>query len=49
MTTPTTRFDHSLGAMIIVRKLNGSVEEQIAAINDSELTLSARVMAGMRD
>ncbi len=28
----TTRFEHSLGAMLLVRKLNGSLEEQAAAL-----------------
>jgi hypothetical protein len=32
MTTPITRFDHSLGALILVRQLDGSIEEQIAAM-----------------
>jgi hypothetical protein len=32
ITHPTTRFDHSLGVMLVVRNLGGSVEEQIAAL-----------------
>ena len=32
LTTPITRFQHSLGAMLIVRRLGGSVKEQIAAM-----------------
>ena len=32
LTDKTTRFDHSVGAMLIVRRLGGSVEEQIAAL-----------------
>ncbi|KAJ3390368.1 hypothetical protein HDU92_000523 [Lobulomyces angularis] len=31
-TPPVTRFDHSLGAMLLVRLLHGSLEEQIAAL-----------------
>jgi uncharacterized protein len=30
--TATTRFDHSLGTMILVRKLGGQLEEQAAAL-----------------
>lgn len=32
ITSPITRFDHSLGAMILVRRLGGSVAEQMAAL-----------------
>ena len=32
VTTPSTRFEHSLGAMILVRQLGASLEEQIAAL-----------------
>ena len=32
ITTPITRFDHSVGAMLLVRRLGGSVREQIAAL-----------------
>ncbi|MFO7679192.1 MAG: HD domain-containing protein [Chloroflexota bacterium] len=32
ITEPVTRFDHSVGAMLLVRRLNGSVAEQIAAL-----------------
>ena len=32
LTEPITRFEHSLGAMLVVRQLGGSVREQIAAL-----------------
>ncbi len=32
LTDKTTRFDHSVGAMLLVKQLGGSVEEQIAAL-----------------
>ncbi len=32
ITSPVTRFDHSLGVMILVRTLGGSLAEQIAAL-----------------
>jgi uncharacterized protein len=32
ITRPVTRYDHSLGAMILVRRLGGSLEEQAAAL-----------------
>ncbi len=32
ITSPITRFDHSMGAMILVRRLGASVEEQMAAL-----------------
>ncbi len=32
ITQPVTRFDHSIGVMLLVRGLNGSLEEQIAAL-----------------
>ncbi len=32
VTSPITRFDHSVGVMILVRRLGASVEEQIAAL-----------------
>jgi HD superfamily phosphohydrolase len=32
ITQPVTRFEHSVGVMLLVRKLSGSLEEQIAAL-----------------
>jgi HD superfamily phosphohydrolase len=32
ITSPTTRFDHSVGAMVLVQRLGASLEEQIAAL-----------------
>lgn len=32
VTSPVTRFEHSVGAMLLVRRLDGSVEEQLAAL-----------------
>ncbi|MBK9053398.1 MAG: HD domain-containing protein [Chloroflexi bacterium] len=32
ITSPTSRFDHSVGAMLLVRRLGATVEEQIAAL-----------------
>jgi HD superfamily phosphohydrolase len=32
VTTPITRFEHSLGAMLLVRRLGGPLQEQIAAL-----------------
>lgn len=32
ITQPITRFDHSMGAMLLVRRLGGGLEEQIAAL-----------------
>lgn len=32
VTSPTTRFEHSLGAMLLVRRLGASLGEQIAAL-----------------
>ncbi|MCZ7668222.1 MAG: HD domain-containing protein [Chloroflexi bacterium] len=32
LTQPITRFDHSVGAMLLVRRLHGSMLEQIAAL-----------------
>ncbi|MBN1583156.1 MAG: HD domain-containing protein [Anaerolineae bacterium] len=32
VTSPITRFEHSVGAMLLVRRLGGSLEEQIAAL-----------------
>jgi HD superfamily phosphohydrolase len=32
ITPPFSRFDHSLGAMLLVRHLGASVKEQIAAL-----------------
>ena len=32
ITEPVTRFDHCMGAMLVVRRLNGSLTEQIAAL-----------------
>jgi hypothetical protein len=32
LTQPVTRFDHSVGVMLLVRRLGGALEEQIAAL-----------------
>lgn len=32
ITAPSTRFEHSVGVMLLVRRLGGSLEEQIAAL-----------------
>jgi HD superfamily phosphohydrolase len=32
ITPPVTRFDHSVGVLLLVRRLGGSLEEQIAAL-----------------
>jgi hypothetical protein len=32
VTAPTTRYDHSVGAMLLVRRLGGTLTEQIAAL-----------------
>lgn len=32
ITTPITRFEHSVGTMLLVRRLDGSLEEQVAAL-----------------
>jgi HD superfamily phosphohydrolase len=32
VTSPTTRLDHSLGVMLLVQRLGGTLEEQIAAL-----------------
>ncbi len=32
ITQPVTRFDHSMGVMLLARKMGGSLEEQIAAL-----------------
>ncbi|MEM7119334.1 MAG: HD domain-containing protein [Chloroflexota bacterium] len=32
LTAPVTRFEHSVGAMLLVRRLGGSVTEQVAAL-----------------
>jgi HD superfamily phosphohydrolase len=32
ITQPVTRFDHSVGVMLLVRRLGGSIDEQIAAL-----------------
>jgi len=32
ITSPTTRFEHSLGTMLLVRRLGASLDEQIAAL-----------------
>src|SRR5512139_863920 len=32
ITQPVTRFDHSLGVMLLVQRMGGSLEEQIAAL-----------------
>ncbi len=45
ITAPVTRFDHSVGAMLLVRRLGGSVEEQIAALlHDASHTAFSHVM-----
>ena len=33
ITPPVTRFDHSLGVVLLVRRLGGSLEEQIKSIS----------------
>lgn len=32
ITTPTTRYEHSLGTALLVRRLGGTLEEQVAAL-----------------
>ena len=45
MTPPVTRFEHSVGAMLICRQLGASVEEQIAALlHDVSHTAFSHVM-----
>ena len=45
ITEPTTRFDHSMGTMLLVRKLGGSIEEQIASlIHDASHTAFSHVI-----
>lgn len=45
MTPPVTRFEHSVGVMLICRKLGGSLEEQIAALlHDVSHTAFSHVM-----
>ncbi|MEM8858008.1 MAG: HD domain-containing protein, partial [Chloroflexota bacterium] len=45
MTPPVTRFEHSVGAMLICRKLGATVKEQIAAlIHDVSHTAFSHVM-----
>jgi HD superfamily phosphohydrolase len=45
MTPPVTRFEHSVGTMIICRKLGSTVEEQIAALlHDVSHTAFSHVM-----
>lgn len=45
ITPPVTRFDHSLGAMLVVRRLGGSVTEQAAALlHDVSHTVFSHVM-----
>lgn len=45
LTAATTRFDHSLGVMILVRRLGGSQEEQIASLlHDASHTAFSHVI-----
>ena len=45
MTPPVTRFDHTVGVMLICRKLGATVEEQIAALlHDVSHTAFSHVM-----
>ncbi|MFK7804767.1 MAG: HD domain-containing protein [Anaerolineae bacterium] len=45
MTPPVTRFEHSMGVMLICRKLGTSIEEQIAALlHDVSHTAFSHVM-----
>ncbi|MCA9873429.1 MAG: HD domain-containing protein [Anaerolineales bacterium] len=45
ITQPVTRFEHSVGVMLLVRRLGGSVEEQIAALlHDASHTAFSHVM-----
>jgi len=45
ITRPTTRFEHSLGAFILVRRLGGGLEEQIAALlHDASHTAFSHVI-----
>lgn len=45
ITEPVTRFDHSVGAMLLVRRLNGSLAEQIAALlHDASHTAFSHVI-----
>ncbi|MEM9775144.1 MAG: HD domain-containing protein [Chloroflexota bacterium] len=45
MTPPVTRFEHSVGAMLICRKLGATIEEQIAALlHDVSHTAFSHVM-----
>ena len=37
VTRPTTRFEHSLGAMLLVRRLGADLHEQIAALLDGQV------------
>ncbi|MCJ7703374.1 MAG: HD domain-containing protein, partial [Anaerolineales bacterium] len=32
ITSPTSRFEHSVGALLLVRRLGASLEEQVAAL-----------------
>lgn len=45
ITHPHTRYDHSLGAMLVVRRLGGGIEEQAAALlHDISHTAMSHVM-----
>ncbi|MBK8984776.1 MAG: HD domain-containing protein [Chloroflexi bacterium] len=45
VTKPVTRFEHSVGAMLLVRRLGGSLEEQIAALlHDASHTAFSHVI-----
>jgi hypothetical protein len=45
VTEPVTRFEHSVGAMLLVRRLGGSLAEQIAALlHDASHTAFSHVM-----
>ena len=45
ITSPVTRFDHSLGVMILVRRLGGDLREQIAALlHDASHTAFSHVI-----
>src|SRR5262245_37777798 len=45
LTTPITRYEHSLGAMLLVQRLGGSLAEQIAALlHDTSHTAFSHVI-----
>ena len=45
ITQPVTRFEHSVGAMLLVRRLGGGLEEQIAALlHDASHTAFSHVI-----